>query len=344
MSRDYGKIYCAFWNDEKVRAFSDDAKLLGAYLLSCSHSNAIGAYLLPDAYIMDDLGWDAPRIKATIGEMAAVGMVRRFTDGRHIVICKYLKWNRPENPNVWKSGARQALKLPMDDPAFEYVRNGFETVLETLPKDLQEALLKPSPNGIANGSRTVAEGLSKQEPQPEPLPEPQPEPEPQPQPSAAAEKSGFNRIVEALGGFEAVRRWTTLRELAAAWMDEADLEFDVLPVLRERVAALGKLPSGPAYFTPAIRDHRDKRLAGANVAAPSSTFAPDPRLVDDKVTGDREHDKWRNRIRIAWLDMGGWDRDWGPKPDEPGCLVPPDLMPAPGVKPSKKPVQQGAPA
>lgn len=154
--------------------------------------------------------------------------------------------------------------------------------------------------------------------------------------------TGFERVVDALGGFEQVRKWTNLREVAATWLAEADLELDVLPVIRERLASLGRLPNGPGYFTPAIRDHRERRLASAS---PQPTTPADPRLVADQLTGDREHDKWRNRVRIAWLDNGSWDRDWGPTPDEPGCMVPPDLMPKPGLRPAQKTsAQQGAPA
>ena len=43
-------------------------KALANYLVTGPHSNAIGAYLLPDAYIADDLGWTAETVTQTLSK------------------------------------------------------------------------------------------------------------------------------------------------------------------------------------------------------------------------------------------------------------------------------------
>jgi len=84
-----------------------------------------------------------------------------------------------------------------------------------------------------------------------------------------------------------------------------DPDRDIWPTI-ERVARAGKLISGPSYFEPAIIDARDKRLAS------------EPSPIE----------RWTFRVK-AYRDEGFWPRDdWGPAPDEPGCLAPADLIKA----------------
>lgn len=140
MARDYGRIHTAFWVSPVIRGLNDRGKLLANYLLSGPHSNSIGAYLLPDAYIADDLGWGPAAVRDTLAELQAAGFCERFKDGRHIVICKFLEWNPIENPNVGKAALRQLDHLPTDNAARHVIDglfgcekhfpNGFGTVLE----------------------------------------------------------------------------------------------------------------------------------------------------------------------------------------------------------------------
>lgn len=40
---------------------------------------------------------------------------------------------------------------------------------------------------------------------------------------------------------------------------------------------------------------------------------------------EEPEDPWEGRVR-RWRISGYWDSDWGPRPDKPGCLVPPHLI------------------
>lgn len=139
MAREYGRVHTAFWNSRAIRACSDRGKLMASYLLTGPHSNSIGAYLLPDAYIADDMGWASGAVTAALKELATAGFCQRFADGRHIVICKFLVWNPIENPNVGKAALRQLEQLPKD-PAIQHVLDGLRGCEKQFPNGLETVL------------------------------------------------------------------------------------------------------------------------------------------------------------------------------------------------------------
>lgn len=163
MARDYGRVATTFWNSQDVRPLSDQGKLLANYLLSGPHSNSIGAYLLPDAYVADDLQWTAEKVSKAFTELFRNGFATRFKDGRHICICKFLTWNPIENPNVGKAALKQLEQLP-DDPALEHVFNGLSLYEKQFPNGLEtlrERFTKPFRNIEPKPNRT--------EPEPKPI-------------------------------------------------------------------------------------------------------------------------------------------------------------------------------
>lgn len=160
--REYGRIRTGFWNHPKIRACSDRAKLLANYLMTGPHSNACGAYLLPDAYVSDDLGWDMKAVAKTFGELFKIGFCERFADMRHIVVCDFLDWNPIENPNVGKAILKQIEQLPFDQ-AIRHLETGLEQYANQFP----------------NGFGTVFERLRELVRIPVPLPKPKPEPKPE---------------------------------------------------------------------------------------------------------------------------------------------------------------------
>jgi hypothetical protein len=82
-----------------------------------------------------------------------------------------------------------------------------------------------------------------------------------------------------------------------------DPERDVWPTI-ERVAKGKTEIASPKFFDLAILEARDKRIA----SEPS------------------EAERWTTRIG-AFFKSEFWDsKHWGPNPDEPGCLAPPELV------------------
>ncbi len=129
MSRDYGKISSTFWDHPDIRRCSDDAKLIACYVLTTPHGHGLGAFLCPDGVIAEHLGWRVGRIHKAITELIVIGFLERFSDHRHLVVCRFLQWNRPENANVLRHVVRQALKMPLADPAMRHILIGFEQML-----------------------------------------------------------------------------------------------------------------------------------------------------------------------------------------------------------------------
>lgn len=84
-----------------------------------------------------------------------------------------------------------------------------------------------------------------------------------------------------------------------------DLEADILPAIKARPNSRAR---SWAYFVPQIRD------AAARKSAAASIPAPERKAID-----------WQSRIS-AFYAQGLWPYSWGPKPGEPGCDAPPELI------------------
>ena len=146
--RDYGRVHTRFWNNPEIRGLSDDGRLLALYLLTCPHSNIIGAFLCPDLHIEDALKWPSKRVAEALAELLLTGFAKRFRDGRHIVILNYLKWNPVDSPNVAVAALKQVEQLPLDDPATSFVVRGLERYGERFGSKLEairERFRKPLP-------------------------------------------------------------------------------------------------------------------------------------------------------------------------------------------------------
>jgi hypothetical protein len=136
--------------------------------------------------------------------------------------------------------------------------------------------------------------------------------EPPAQQTGPAARASFdplqNRLLEAAGiaGFRDERH-PGLANLAPArgWLEKGyDLDRDILPVIRDK--ARNKTFSSWAIFTAAI----------VEATAAKSAIPPRPAATPDD---------WHGRLRVFRED-GTWAAAWGPKPDEPGCKAPAELL------------------
>lgn len=120
----------------------------------------------------------------------------------------------------------------------------------------------------------------------------------------------LDRLFEAAGiaGFREERHPGLLRiGPIHALMDQGyDLETDILPVIRDR--ARNVTFNSWSYFVGAITD----------AARAKSAIPPKP---------DGPSEDWNKRLAV-WKQSRTWAQAWGPKPDEPGCKAPPELLKA----------------
>jgi hypothetical protein len=73
-----------------------------------------------------------------------------------------------------------------------------------------------------------------------------------------------------------------------------------------------------AWAVPSAASPSARRLAAALLAVTGGTQAHPHWVTPD--------DLWRDRLAVL-ADQGAWLVSWGPRPGEPGCRVPPALLP-----------------
>lgn len=171
------------------------------------------------------------------------------------------------------------------------------------------------PNGVPNGHPLpIVKSESKETPQP-PKSKSAPADAPRPQPVVAAV---FDRVCSLLRiDITKLRRqtgWINFPATLAAWVDAGcDPDLDVWPTIeRLGLAAIARndIPKTPAYFNAEILAARDRR----RLANPGGSG-----MVTTETTSDPH--EWSDRLAV-WRQSKKWTTRWGPKPTEPGCLVP----------------------
>ncbi|UZQ86014.1 hypothetical protein ODU73_000407 [Thermoclostridium stercorarium] len=164
----YTRVESRFWQDEKMRAVSDDVRYLMLYLLTSPHRNIIGFYFLPLPYACFDLGWDEKRFMKALQELLSAGLIR-YDKQVHVVLVKnYLKHNPLENPNQVKSAIEKIKEIP-ETPLFQ----DFLEIVKQLDKPLYKPLIEhlhkrlPKP-GTGSGTGTGSGSGSGEEDSPNP--------------------------------------------------------------------------------------------------------------------------------------------------------------------------------
>lgn len=152
--RDYGVIHRGFWANEDIRSAGDDARTLAAYLLTSPHTTTVGAFRLPDAYACDDLGWTSERLRNGFETLSRIGFIRHDSATKWVWVVKFLEWNKPANPNIWKAIARMANGVP-DAVPFKDEILASAGVSETVSKPLGNTPSpSPSPSLEGGGGET----------------------------------------------------------------------------------------------------------------------------------------------------------------------------------------------
>ncbi|WP_166647809.1 helix-turn-helix domain-containing protein [Aquamicrobium defluvii] len=106
-----------------------------------------------------------------------------------------------------------------------------------------------------------------------------------------------------------------------------DLETDILPTIRARASKLTRPAGSWAYFVPAIRDAYEQRIAaGKGLLKPKEPVTLGQ--WEQGLPPDEQRAKWAKTLAMA-RSTGQWKTWlWGPKPGDPGCRVPEDLIAA----------------
>lgn len=148
----YRKIDCRIWNDEKFCSLSDNGKLVWIFLLTHPNLTPLGAMrasipglaaelqlkALPEGY--------AEAFPKAFGECLTKGMAKHDERASCVWIPNFLRYNRPESPNVVTSWVKFFDLIPECEIKYQCLLS-VKAFLEDLPKAYSEGL----PKGLLEG-------------------------------------------------------------------------------------------------------------------------------------------------------------------------------------------------
>ena len=91
MAARYGTVSLTFWNDVKVRGWTDDGRVLALYILTCPHRSFEGFYHLPLVLAASDLEWSDGRLRTALDELVSTDFCDVDEQARVVFIVKALK-------------------------------------------------------------------------------------------------------------------------------------------------------------------------------------------------------------------------------------------------------------
>ena len=284
----YRKIDVRLWNDEKFIAFSDSGKLAFLYILTHPNLTAVGAMRATLAGLSAELQWPVKRFRTALAPAIRAGMIEVNERAAYIGLPKFLRYNKPENPNVVKGAWLESLGQIPECPekralvlrCRKYLDNRSDRFKEELPDSIWEAFSEALPEGETQPfAKPFGKASGKQEPEPEQ------EPEAPPTPSLLGSENGHEQ-------------WPSPNELVELWNEHAPPECPRVRDLsegRRRLAsvALRKKPER-AYWSSTISEIRRSSLLRGLKKSPGHE---NWRATFDWLLGSK--DKTENYVRVA---------------------------------------------
>jgi hypothetical protein len=162
---------------------------------------ALGAMRGTTAGLSEELGWPVEAFRDAFNDILAQDMVEQDVKACLIALPNFIKYNRPESPNVVKAWIGALDLLPECDMKQTVVQRA-QRFIDEMDKGFQDAFRKTFLNGMAN-----------QEPEPEPEQDDPPQP---PAKSGGVEMPGFDRFWSAwpthmrkVAKAQCLRKWSS---------------------------------------------------------------------------------------------------------------------------------------
>ncbi len=188
----YGKVHDAYWGGDKITPLSDRACLLGLYLITGPHRNAIGCFRLGLGALTDDdrfAKWGIEGVSQALSEMVRTGFIIRDDKTGWTFITNVFKHDPIKGDKACIHAARLASLVPVASQVYAALH---AALLPEIKREMETAEAKKRPFTIPEGwplrdpTYALSEGGSKPltepprspSPSPSPLPEPSPEPQP----------------------------------------------------------------------------------------------------------------------------------------------------------------------
>lgn len=151
----YRKIDTKIWNDAWFRSLPDDAKLAFFFILTHPDMTSMGCMRATESGLAEDFGKPLKAFREALREALAKGSLKASWKDRFLCVPGFMKYNKPESPNVVKSWVKIIDMMPechMRDAYFNTVKG----YLEGFGKAFTEALPKGFGEGYAeSGTPTL---------------------------------------------------------------------------------------------------------------------------------------------------------------------------------------------
>lgn len=108
----YRKVEVRIWNDEKFNALSSNAKLVFFMLLTHPHMTPIGAMRGTPNGLAAELKMDLKDFQEAFQEVLSKAIAKHDEDASFLWLPNFLKYNKPESPNVIKAWVSSVDMLP----------------------------------------------------------------------------------------------------------------------------------------------------------------------------------------------------------------------------------------
>ncbi|MGH8258108.1 MAG: hypothetical protein ACREUG_00285, partial [Steroidobacteraceae bacterium] len=108
----YRKVDSRIWNDAKFRVLTNEGKLAFLFVLTHPHMTALGAMRASASGLAEEIGWSAKAFRQAFEEALSRGMARYDAQASFIWFPNFVRYNRPESPNVVRAWADAFDLLP----------------------------------------------------------------------------------------------------------------------------------------------------------------------------------------------------------------------------------------
>jgi hypothetical protein len=152
----YRKIDTRIWNDEKFNRLSEQGKYLFLFLLTHPHLTALGAMRASFGGLSDELKWSRKHFENVFLELSTENFISFDEKNNFFLFKNFIKYNKPESPNVVKSWENAIDLLPecelrnqLIQQVANYISENFnEAFREALPEAFRKALKEALPQAF----------------------------------------------------------------------------------------------------------------------------------------------------------------------------------------------------
>jgi hypothetical protein len=142
----YRKVDPRIWNDKKFRSLTDQGKLVFLLLLTHPGMTALGAMRGTPEGLAAEIHWKPEVFVEAFQKVLFQGMAKHDPEASLIVLPNFLRYNRPESPNVVKAWVGAVDLLPECDLKTEVITSARD-IAEGMSDGFKQAFVGAFGNG-----------------------------------------------------------------------------------------------------------------------------------------------------------------------------------------------------